>query len=159
MKYKRGDSVTIVCNNTPISGVIDTAHNHGSIKEPDWYIELTSKDGSHYWKQSIDGGFIFTTELIRIEQCPKCNSHPFDVTAERLESAEGYIECDRCGHKLYPINDKINEKDFANEELSKLYEDERKAKLLALIKINNLEKELVHLKATLYDIEHIKERD
>ena len=57
-KIQPGDSITILYRGYEYSGYINSAVNWGTVDKPDWYIEFTSSDGPHCWKQGCDGGEI-----------------------------------------------------------------------------------------------------
>jgi len=40
-----------------------------------------------------------------IEACPECEDLSFTVTAGELSDAEGWVECDLCGHSRVPVKD------------------------------------------------------
>lgn len=56
-KISKGDFIAITYNGEPFYGRVQSASNYGlSPEKPNWYIEMKSPDGPHYWKQDSDGG-------------------------------------------------------------------------------------------------------
>lgn len=58
-----GDTVEIVSQGWHVIGIVRSANNYGTPANPDWYIEMDAWDGPHYWKQSIDGGYVVTSKI------------------------------------------------------------------------------------------------
>jgi hypothetical protein len=51
-----GDTITIHSQNRHRTGIINSISHYGT--DDGWYIEMTCYDGSCYWKQGIDGGYV-----------------------------------------------------------------------------------------------------
>lgn len=113
MRYKFGDSVSILSQGKTISGIVTFASNNGTESHPNWSVEILRENHSipvYSWHQEQDGGRIYMNDQVTIEACIKCELTSFKVSQEDLEEACGYIDCDTCGTHLYPVLDKKENK-------------------------------------------------
>ncbi len=59
LNLHRGDRICITSQGLAVYGVVESAKNWGTSRQPDWYIEMLSDtNGHYYWKQEYDGGYV-----------------------------------------------------------------------------------------------------